>query len=115
IPGLPVWDPGAAAGAMTKVDATHWTKTLEILDGSQIQFKFTRGNWESEEKEADGNTEIPNRTLYVSYGTGGEQAVNLTVENWRDPIVTAHTPEAGAVDVPVDSVVTVRWNQEMPD
>ncbi len=115
IPGLPVWDPGAAAGAMTKVDATHWTKTLEILDGSQIQFKFTRGNWESVEKEADGNTEIPNRTLSVSYGTGGEQVVNLTVENWRDPIVTAHTPEAGAVDVPVDSVVTVSWNQEMPD
>src|SRR5690606_495853 len=111
IPGLPAWDPGASAGAMTQVDATHWTKTLEILDGSQIQFKFTRGNWESVEKEPDGNTEIPNRMLSVSYGTTGEQTVNLTVENWRDPLVTAHTPAANATGVALDSVVTVSWNQ----
>ncbi|MCB9136388.1 MAG: DUF11 domain-containing protein, partial [Anaerolineales bacterium] len=79
-----------------------------------FEFKFARGTWDTVEKEADGNTEIGNRQLTVDYGTTGTQVVNLTVANWRDPFVVAHTPAAGASGVDPNTIVSLTWNQAMP-
>jgi hypothetical protein len=65
------------------------------------------------EKHPDGNQEINNRQLTVDYGSNGIQTVNLTVENWRDPIVVAESPAAGATNVAVDTTVTITWSQRI--
>lgn len=106
---------GAWAGtgvALTQVDATHWTKSIYIPAAATLEFKFTRGSWETVMKDADGNTELGNLTL--DYTAVGGQEFNYTVLNWRDPIVTAVDPIDGAVDVAVDAVVAVTWNQSVP-
>jgi glycosidase len=77
----PTWDPGGLA--MTKVDATHFTTTLNILDGTALQYKYTRGTWDSVEKGPNCE-ELSNRTLTVSYGATGMQSENDTVAKWRD-------------------------------
>ncbi|MCP5012111.1 MAG: alpha-amylase, partial [Aestuariibacter sp.] len=99
------WDPGFVV--MTQVDATTWTYTVDILDGTALDYKFTRGTWDT--VEAWGNiVGLANRQLTISYGTDGTQLVDLTatdwgngsddekaVQLWRDPIVTSHTPVDG--------------------
>ena len=117
------WNPGLVP--MTQVDDTTWTITLDILDGTSLQYKFTRGNWET--VEATGSiVGLTNRELNISYGTDGTQAVDLTatdwgngpddtkaVQTWRDPIVVAHSPAADAVDIALDTAVSVEWSLEM--
>lgn len=103
------WDPGAVS--MNQSGPNTWSIDLSFLDGTEMEFKFTRGNWETVEKEADGNTEVPNRQLTVDYGQSGSQVVDLTVANWRDPLVTAHVPAGNAFNVPTDSQVVVVWSQ----
>lgn len=117
------WNPGLVP--MTQLDATTWEYTLDILDGTQMQYKFTRGNWET--VEAWGNiVGLTNRELTIDYGDDGTQLVDLTavdwgngpddekaVQLWRDPIVTAHSPANGAVDVELDAQVSVSWSLPM--
>ena len=69
--------------AMTRVDATHFKITLDILDGTALQYKYTRGTWNSVEKGSSCE-ELSNRTLTVSYGATGTQTENDTVAKWRD-------------------------------
>jgi len=105
------WNPGSVA--LSRVDATTWTKTIDILDGTSLEFKFTRGNWETVMKGPDGNEELSNLTLMVDYVDGGTQLYEYTVLNWRDPIVVDVAPVDGAVDVPVDAGVVTYWSQSM--
>jgi len=117
------WNPGLTP--MTQVDATTWEYTLDILDGTQLEYKFTRGNWET--VEAWGSiVGLTNRQVTISYGADGTQLVDNTatdwgngpddskaVQLWRDPIVTAYSPVDGAVDVEFDTLVTVSWSLPM--
>jgi len=79
--GLPDWNPGGVV--LTRVDETHWTITLTGFESTQIEYKFTLGDWDHVEKGASCD-EIGNRLLTLSYGTTGTQAVNDTVLNWRN-------------------------------
>jgi hypothetical protein len=79
--GLPQWNPGGVV--LTRVDATHWTITLTGKEGVQIEYKYTLGDWDHVEKDASCG-EIANRQLTLSYGANGTQAVNDTVQNWRN-------------------------------
>ena len=123
LPEFGPWNPGLVP--MTQIDATTWSYTLDILDGTAVQYKFTRGNWET--VEAWGEiTGLTNRAMTVSYGSDGTQLVDLTatdwgtgpddtkaVQLWRDPIVTAVSPADGAVDVAVDTAVSLTWSLPM--
>jgi fibronectin type 3 domain-containing protein len=80
-PSLPEWNPGGVK--LTRVDATHWSVTLKGLESTQIEYKYTLGDWDHVEKDAACG-EIANRQLTVSFGPGGAQAVNDTVPNWRN-------------------------------
>jgi hypothetical protein len=63
---------GEAGGGIREV-------TLPLPVGLEIEYLFTRGDWDRVERGAACD-QIPNRTLTV-----GESAlVELTVENWRD-------------------------------
>ena len=83
--GLPQWDPGGVV--LTRVDATHWTITLTGKESTQIEYKYTLGDWEHVEKDSGpipACAEINNRLLTLTYGTDGTQNVNDTVLNWRN-------------------------------
>ncbi len=106
------WNP--AATPLNQMSPELWSRGFYILDGTSLEFKFTRGSWETVMKGADGNFELPNLSLTVDYGTDGTQLYEYTVLNWRDPIVVATTPENGVADVPVDTPIVVTWSQAMP-
>jgi len=74
------WEPGLPEFQLAKNDQDKWEITLEEqAQGTIIQFKFTRGDWETVEKDANG-LEIPNRTY--TYGNG--DTVGIIIYNWRD-------------------------------
>jgi glycosidase len=77
----PQWDPTALP--MTRVDATHWTITLNMLEGTNVEYKYVLGDWNYVEKDS-ACQEIGNRTLSVVLGPGNVQQVNDTVANWRN-------------------------------
>jgi hypothetical protein len=81
--GLPDWIPDAAV--MMQVDATTWRITLTGKETTQIEYKYTLGSWDFVEK-GPGTTcaEVANRQLTLTYGSTGTQAVNDTVDNWRN-------------------------------
>jgi glycosidase len=79
--GLPQWDP--AGVVLTRLDETHWTISLTGKEGTQIEYKYTLGDWDHVEKDGSCG-EIGNRLLTLSYGVSGTQAVNDTVQNWRN-------------------------------
>jgi hypothetical protein len=68
---------------LTRSAATLWTITLTGSEGTQIEYKYTLGDWEHVEKSANCE-EIGNRQLTLTYGSDGTQTVNDTVSNWRN-------------------------------
>jgi hypothetical protein len=75
------WAP--ADTPMTQVDASTWTITIPFQDGTDIQYKYTRGSWDAVEKD-DGCGEILNRTLTADYSISTAQVVQDSVSKWRD-------------------------------
>ena len=78
---FPQWDPSATA--LARVDATHWRIQFTGKEGTQLEYKYTLGDWDHVEKDG-GCGEIANRQLTLSYGASGTQTVNDTVANWRN-------------------------------
>ena len=120
IPSLGPWNPGIVA--MTQVNNTTWTHTMDIMNGTELQYKFTRGSWEKVESWGS-IVNINNRSVTISYGVDGTHLVDNTatdwgagpddekaVQYWRDPIVVDYTPAADTVDVPLDTTVVVYWS-----
>jgi hypothetical protein len=79
--GLPQWDPGGVT--LSRVDATHWSISLTGKETTQIEYKYTLGDWDHVEKDGACG-EIANRQLTLAYGSTGTQAVNDSVPNWRN-------------------------------
>lgn len=74
------WNPGDEAYKLTKPGENTWEIILPAMDeGTEIQFKFTRGSWETVEKGANGE-EIGNRTF--TFGNG--ETINPVILNWAD-------------------------------
>ncbi len=81
--GLPQWNPGGVS--LTRVDATHWTITFTGKESTQLEYKYTLGDWEHVEKGPSPDcAELANRQLTLSYGATGNQSVGDTVDNWRN-------------------------------
>ncbi|HEV8688242.1 MAG TPA: alpha-amylase family glycosyl hydrolase [Gaiellaceae bacterium] len=79
--GLPQWNPGGVV--LTRVDATHWRIAFSGTEATQLEYKYTLGDWEHVEKGAACD-EIANRELTLSFGSSGTQTVVDTVLNWRN-------------------------------
>lgn len=72
------WEAGVPDYVMHKNAQGKWEITLEPKTaGTTIQFKFTRGSWETVEKGANGE-EISNHTF--TYGNG--DTINVSILNW---------------------------------
>jgi glycosidase len=80
-PALPEWSPGGVK--LSRVDATYWSVTIDGLEATQVEYKYTLGDWDHVEKDAVCG-EISNRQLTVTYGAGGTHTVADTVANWRN-------------------------------
>ena len=74
------WNPGDDFYVLEENNDGLWEITLDgFSDGETIEFKFTRGSWETVEKGPD-DEEIPNRTF--TFGNG--EMVEITIHNWAD-------------------------------
>ncbi len=71
------WNPSGFA--LTRKSDTSFEALVELELGESIEFKITRGNWETVEKDADGE-EIANRNATVQKGKG----IVVGVESWAD-------------------------------
>ena len=106
------WNP--AGTALSPENATLWTGSVSLLDGTTFEFKFARGSWDTVMKGLDGNEELANLSLIADYGENGTQTFEYTVLNWRDPLVTEVQPLDGAIDLPFETALSVTWSQAMP-
>jgi hypothetical protein len=105
------WDPGKQA--MTNRGNGIWEATITVLDGTDIQYKYTRGTWERVEDwgtivgttnrdvVVDGGI---TRTMLVDdtntqWGVPGVPDDHKAIQYWRDPLVVSTTTGANAVTV----------------
>jgi subtilisin family serine protease len=75
------WNPGSTV--MTRVDPTHWTYSQTFLEGEWLEYKYTRGSWNTVEK-GPACEEVDNREALAVYGNNGTVVLNDTVARWRD-------------------------------
>ena len=96
------WDPGDASYVLSQNQDQKWFITLDsALEGMVIQFKFTRGSWETVEKGAQGE-ELGNRLF--TYGNG--DTVHVIIYNWAQGSPNNSTA--------ADNVYIMDDNFEMP-
>lgn len=74
------WTPNALR--MSPLPGNKWTLTLTLLGGTQLEYKYTRGSWPSDERDAAGS-EITNRTLVVGNDQDA-QTIDDTIVRWAD-------------------------------
>lgn len=124
IPALGPWNPGLVP--MTMVEEDIWEYTLDILDGTNLQYKYTRGSWDMVESWGS-IVNVNNRHVLIEYGDDGTMLVDNTGTNWeddnddvdavrywRDPLVVAVFPEPDATKVPLrGTVISVTWSIPM--
>ena len=79
-PPYPEWNPGGIVLSAT-ADPLVWEVTLQLLEGTVLEYKYTRGSWDEVEKGSDCE-EIANRTLTVIGGAA--LTADDTVAKWRD-------------------------------
>ncbi len=79
------WNPGDVNHRLYKNDDGLWETSLDgFPDGITLQFKFTRGSWETVEKGLNGE-EIDNRTFTF----GNDSTVHCIIYNWAESVSTA--------------------------
>ena len=80
------WNPGDERFRLKRLPDGRLAINLTFPYGTVINFKFTRGSWETVEKGPSGE-EIPNRHfIFLNPGT-----YELKVHNWRDYVEGTHT------------------------
>ena len=76
-PELGAWNPGEIR--MKKETDGTYSINLLLEPGAAVEYKYTRGGWETVEKNEDGG-EVQNRRLEIK----GPMEVNNTVAAWGD-------------------------------
>lgn len=71
----------AQAIKMQRIDGLHFAIQLELHAGTQIHYLFTRGSWDTVERERSG-LQRKARTLFVPGGDA--QVIDATVQRWLD-------------------------------
>ncbi|MEU4215222.1 TIM-barrel domain-containing protein [Actinoplanes sp. NPDC026623] len=105
------WDPGKQA--MTDRGDGIWEATITVLDGTDIQYKYTRGTWETVEEwgsiTGTNNRDVTvdggiTRTMLVddtstAWDEPGVPDTHLAIQYWRDPLVVSATATATAATI----------------
>jgi predicted alpha/beta superfamily hydrolase len=82
------WDGVGATLTQSASDTRRYVTCLEFPTGANLEFKATRGSWNTVEKDAQGG-EISNRTHRVT----APATVEFHVGAWRDQIVEPPRPD----------------------
>ncbi len=94
------WDPGDPVYALTKNEEQKWFySTDSVPEGTQIEYKFTRGSWATVEKGPNGE-EIGNRQF--TFGNG--DTVHVIIYNWA----------GGGSSTAAENVIIMSEDFEMP-
>lgn len=80
------WNPSAVP--MTRTDDNRWEAILSLRAPEPVQFKVTRGSWETEEVDAQGRAPA-NRTLVPE--DGGR--IEIQVAGWKDGVAARKGPQ----------------------
>ena len=81
------WDPGKLR--MTDKGGGIWEATITVLDGTEIQYKYTRGTWETVEWWGDIIGFI-NRSITVNGGTDAHDARRRHLDRLGRPLDPGH-------------------------
>jgi hypothetical protein len=118
------WDPGKQP--MTDRGGGIWEATVTILDGTDVQYKYTRGTWETVE-DWGSITGTNNRSVTIDggithtmlvddtstqWGVPGVPDTHLAIQYWRDPLVVSTAPAAGSTG-PAPGAITVRFERDI--
>jgi hypothetical protein len=108
------WNP---VQPMEQVDENVWEFTATVKEGTLLQYKYTRGSWDTVEQWGTV-TGMANRAIEVVASPGGGMLIDNTatdwgegpdeekaVRNWRDPLVEEVTAGAEGVTVRFNSAV----------
>jgi hypothetical protein len=74
------WTPNGTR--LVPLDGGRWTGTLQLAAGTQIEYRYTRGSWATDERTASG-TPTANRSLTAAK-SAGTQSVDDAVARWAD-------------------------------
>lgn len=113
------WNPSAQP--MTEVAPNIWEWTTTALEGTELQYKYTRGAWDRVEWWGT-ILGLSNRSVTISYGTNGVYVVDNTavdwgsgndsdkaVQSWRDPLVASISPANAAFNT--TGPISVTWSR----
>jgi len=76
-PELGNWQPDRIS--LINTSGNLWEKSISLPAGEHVEFKITRGSWDTEEVMSDGT--IPgNHKLFITEDT----TINLIIQNWKD-------------------------------
>jgi glycosidase len=108
------WNP---VQPMIEVEENVWAYTAIVKEGTPLQYKYTRGLWETVE-QWDAVAGMANRPTAVVASPEGTMVIDNTatdwgegedstkaIRNWRDPLVTNVTAEDGVITVVFNSAV----------
>ena len=95
LPELGPWDPGKVA--MVQVEPGIWEVTVPVMEGTLVQYRYTRGTWEKVEHWGE-ITGITSRWTTITYGTTGAQLVDDTSLDPATP--DAHESVRAWIDIP---------------
>jgi hypothetical protein len=74
------WTPNGTR--LAPLSGGRWSATLQLASGTQVEYRYTRGSWASDERTAAG-TPVANRSLAVAK-SAGTQSVDDVVARWAD-------------------------------
>lgn len=108
---------------LQRVLTDTWEFSKPILEGTVLDYKYTRGTWER--VESWGTIEgFNNRRVTIEYGNDGHFLVNDTntnwgtgddnrkaVQAWRDPLVNSSSIANNAVEVAPNANISITWSQ----
>jgi alpha-glucosidase len=123
IDALGPWNPGLVD--MSSQGGGVWAVTIDVPEQTSLQYKYTRGNWETVEWWG-AITGTTNRVVVVDGSQAamlvdntstdfGDAAVPDTekgVQRWRDPLVTATSPASGA-SVTAPATIEVTFSRDV--
>lgn len=111
------WDPGKVA--LTSKGGNIFEATVTILDATDVQYKYTRGSWDTVENWGSIVGTV-NRDVVIDGGITQTMLVDDTattwddptipdshkaIQYWRDPLVVSTTPADGSTGAAPTSVV----------
>jgi predicted alpha/beta superfamily hydrolase len=71
------WNPGKVM--LDNKNNKNWRKTIEVMKGTRLEFKFTKGSWATEALGSD--SAVPQNYVVVAIN---DTTVQKTIFNWRD-------------------------------